>query len=338
MTDQSRQRSMPLMSDASPAPAGQPNRRQAIGRGLATAAVLGAPAIIARAATKVTYGYTAVTDFATVFVAVEQGFFAKRDLEVEPKFIPLNPTILPAIQSGSLQMGGPTPPGYLQAVEGGLDHVVIGGGGVFSKAYTELGLVARAGSNIRNAADCEGKKIGVPGLGALLHVTFRQWLKLNKVDYNKVNFVEASFPQHADLIRGGSLDAVVSGGPFMARIVESGAGYVAAYYTTFLPEGNPTILHTARRDWAEQNMGAVKAFREGIIEAAGFMAKPANDAKVRDALGKYMKLPPAVAAKMQVSPPSPVVTAKQLQWWVGVMRDQGMLKTEPALDKLILKA
>ena len=63
----------------------------------------------------------------------------------------------------------------------------------------------------------------VPGLGAFLHVTFRAYLKDNGVDYRKVTFVEAAFPQHTDLLRGGSVDAVVSADPFMSRITESGA-------------------------------------------------------------------------------------------------------------------
>ena len=65
-------------------------------------------------------------------------------------------------------------------------------------------------------------------------------LKESGVDYRKVSFVEAAFPQHGDLLRGGTLDAVVSADPFMSRITDSGAGYVASYYSTFLPEGQPT--------------------------------------------------------------------------------------------------
>ena len=90
---------------------------------------------------------------------------------------------------------------------------MVAGGGVTSKAITGFGLVARAGSGIKTAADCVGKKIGVPGLGAFLHVTFRAWLKNQGVDYKKVNFVEAAFPQHGDMLRGGSLDAVVTADP-----------------------------------------------------------------------------------------------------------------------------
>jgi NitT/TauT family transport system substrate-binding protein len=287
--------------------------------------------------TRIVFGYTAVTDFASVFVAAEEGYFKKRQLDVELKFIPLNSTIPAAIQSDSLQIGGPTPSVFLQAVDGGLDHVVVAGGGVTSKTITGFGLVARAGSGLKTPQDCIGKKIGVPGLGAFLHVTFRAWLKQSGVDYKKVHFIEASFPQHGDLLRGGSLDAVVTADPFMSRITDSGAGYVASYYSTFLAEGNPTIIHTAKREWVQKNPAAARAFREAVQEAAAFMLLPQNNGKVRAAIGKYIKLPPEVLARMQISPPGPVVTEKQLSYWVTLMKDQEMLKTEPKVSQLIFK-
>jgi NitT/TauT family transport system substrate-binding protein len=291
----------------------------------------------AQTVTKIVFGFTAVNDFASVFVAKEEGYFSKRGLDVEPKFIPLNPSIPAAIQSDSLQMGGPTASVYLQAVDGGLDHVVVGGGGMTSKSLTGVGFVARAGSGIRTAQDCIGRKIGVPGLGAYLHVTFRAWLKLNNVDPTKVNFIEVSFPQHSDLLRAGSIDGVVTGDPFMARILASGTGYVASYYTTFQPDGMPTILYTARRDWVAKNGAAVKAFQQSIIEAANFIKKPANDATVRAHIGKFIKLPPEILASMHLSPPSPVIVDKQFTYWVNMMNDQKMLKASPNVASLLVK-
>ena len=314
------------------------DRRLALQSLAATAAALAVPGLArAQAFPKITFGYTAVTDFTSVFVAVEEGFFRKRNVEVEPKFIPLNSTIPAALQSDSLQIGGPTPSVFLQSVDGGLDHVVVGGGGVTSKSITGLGLVARAGAGIRTAQDTVGKKIGVPGLGAFLHVTFRAWLKQSGVDHKKVTFIEAPFPQHGDLLRGGSLDAVVTADPFMSRIVDSGMGYVASYYSTFLPDGQPTILYAARRDWAQANAAAVRAFQAGVQEGAAFISKPGNNDRVRAAIGKFIKLPPEVLAKTQISPPGPVVTDKQLAYWVGLMKDQEMLKGNLDLARLIFK-
>jgi NitT/TauT family transport system substrate-binding protein len=310
-------------------------RRSVLQRLAAASAVITLPA--AAQQTKVVFGYTAVTDFASVFVAAEEGYFKKRNLDVELKFIPLNSTIPAAIQAESLQIGGPTPSVYLQSVDGGLDHVVVAGGGVTSKSITGFGLVARAGSGIKSAQDCVGRKVGVPGLGAFLHVTFRAWLKQSGVDHKKVSFIEASFPQHGDLLRGGSLDAVVTADPFMSRITDSGAGYVASYYSTFLAEGNPTIIHTARRDWAAKNPAAVKAFRESVQEAAAFMNKPGNGDKVRTIIGKYIKVPPEVLARMQISPPGPLVSDKQLDFWVKMMKDQEMLKTDLKIATLVVR-
>lgn len=311
-------------------------RRTVLAAGAASLAAAATP-LRAQAPVQAIFGYTAVTDYATVFIAREEGYFTRHGIEVEPKLIPLNPSIPPAVQSDSIQIGGPTPSVFLQAVDGGLDHVVLTGGGATSKKMTGLGLVARPGSGIKNAQDCVGRKIGVPGLGAFLHVGFRAWLKTQGVDYHKVNFIEAAFPQHGDLLRGGSLDAVVTADPFMARIVGSGAGYVASYYSTFLPDGLPTLVYVARRDWVQKNAAAAKGFQAAIAEAATFLVNPKNNAKVREYIGKYIKLPPDVLATVQIGPPLPVVTEPSLAWWADQMVDQKLLKARPNLANLIVK-
>lgn len=310
-------------------------RRHAI-QAIASSALIALPSL-AQPRTKVVFGYTAVSDFATLFIAVEEGYFAKRGLDVEPKFVPLNPTLPAAIQSDSIQMGGPTPSVFLQATEGGLDHVVLTGGGATSKRMTGIGFVARAGSDIKSARDVVGKKIGVPGLGAFLHVGFRAWLKSQGVDYTKVNFVEAAFPQHGDLLRGGSIDGVVTADPFMVRIVNSGVGYVASYYSTFLPDGLPSLVYVARRDWVQKNQTAARGFQLAIGEAAMFLREGKNAEKVRAHIGKYIKLPPEVLATVQISPPLPVVTESVLGWWADEMLEQRMLRARPNLSNLILK-
>ncbi len=77
--------------------------------------------------------------------------------------------------------------------------------------------------------------------------------------------------------------------------------------------------------------------REAVQEGAAFMQQPKNDARVRASIGKYIKLPPEVLAKVQISPPGPLVSEKQLAYWVGLMKEQEMLKTEVDVSQLVVK-
>src|SRR5690606_22921321 len=212
----------------------------------------------------------------------------------------------------------------------------IAGCAQLSKGTTGAGFVVTEASGIKTAQDCVGKTIGAPGLGALLHVAFRKWLRQNGVDDSKVKFVEAAFPQHNDLLRGGSIDGLVTADPFMGRIVSSGSGRLVSHFLAELPGAMPTLVFVTRRDWAEPQPAHVKAFQQAIAQSAGFVADSAHDKAVREQLGKYIKLPPPVLATMQINPPSPSITVEQLNHWVEAMIEQDMLKGKPDLSKLIV--
>jgi NitT/TauT family transport system substrate-binding protein len=76
---------------------------------------------------KITIGGTPNSGPATARVADTEGIFQKHGLEATYTLITINPSIPPALLAGSLQIGIPTPTTFLQAVDGGLDLVVIVG-------------------------------------------------------------------------------------------------------------------------------------------------------------------------------------------------------------------
>lgn len=311
------------------------NRREFLG---GTSAILVSAALpgLAFSNTQISIGYTVAADTAYLFSAAEAGFFQARNIDATLRFIPLNPSMPPAVQSGALTVALETPSVYLQSVDAGMDHVVIAGTAQLSKGTTGAGFVATEASGIKTAQDCVGKTIGAPGLGALLHVAFRKWLRQNGVDDSDVKFVEASFPQHNDLLRGGSIDGVVTADPFMQSIISSGNALLVSHFLSELPEGMPTLIFVTRRDWAEKHATEVKAFQEAISQAAQFVADPANNKAVREQLGKYIKLPPPVLATMEINRPSPTITVEQLNHWVQAMTEQNMLRTKPDLSRLII--
>ena len=93
------------------------------------------------------------------------------------RLIGINTNIPPAIASDSIQIGGPTSPVFLQAVDGGLDLVAVAGASVMDPEESKtIAAVARTGVSIKEPKDFIGKKVGAPGIGAFLHVLFRKWL------------------------------------------------------------------------------------------------------------------------------------------------------------------
>lgn len=302
----------------------------AAGLGLA----LAAPALrSARAATKLTLGYTATLGFNGAFIAKDRGFFAQRGLDVDLLLITLNSNIPGALMGGSVQVGGPTPTVLLQADDGGLDLVVISGCSGLNGSNKVEGLLARNGSGIAKAADCVGKKIGVPGLNAYYHVLVRKWLADNGVDWHRVTFVETAFTQSADVLRSGSVDAVATGEPFCTRIVADKIGTLVVAASAMAPDGTPNIFYAATRDWAKANDGAVHAFRAALADAAAFQAADPEGARVSG--GKFIKLPPDVIASISLPVLQSGVTADQMRFWIDMMAKQDMLQDRPDAAKLL---
>lgn len=293
--------------------------------GAVVAAFLAQPAMA-----QILIGGTPNAEQATAMVAEHEGIFKKHGIDGQFKIIPINPTIPAALLSNSIQIGVPTPTTYLQAVDNGIDLVVIAGASLNNPKGTGISIMVRKGSGIKTAKDLQGKRFGAPGLNAVLHVLSRRWLMEQGIDPKSVNFVEATFPVHGDLLKSGQIDAVVTADPFLTRIRESGEGEEILNVATTLPDNAPPVMYVTTREWAQKNPDVIKAFRAAIEEAAVFIA--ANPEKSRDAIGAALKLPAPVIKTLNLPTVTTRIAPEQIAFWIDVMNKQTMLKgkIEPA--------
>ena len=299
------------------------------------AALMAIPPGAGAQTTKVVIGYTATADFAPGFIAADQGLFKKRGLDVEFKLVPLNSQLPAAVQSDSVTFGGTTVSVLLQAIDGGLDHVAVAGSGITDKDQQTFGVVVRSDLNVVKADDFIGKKVGAPGIGAFLQVLFRNWLIDNNVDYKKVTFVEVGFPQMADVLKGGNVDAVVTGEPVMGRIVSAGIGKKVTSFTDNLKVELPVIVYSTTRTWVDANPAAAKAFREAIAEGTDIANK--DHAAVRAATAKYIKMPAEVIENMRLGRWQAEITEAGMAAWIDIMKRQDMLRTNLDVKKVIAR-
>jgi NitT/TauT family transport system substrate-binding protein len=306
------------------------NRRQFIGSG---AALAGALALPARAATALKVAYIMAPQFGAAYIAKERGFFDKQGLDVTLQLIGMTSTVPAAIVSDSVQIGGMSPTVFLQAVEGGLDLVTLAAGALQDAALNEVQVVAGAGKGIKTPADLAGRKLGLPGLNGALHVMTVSWLKRNHVDPANVTLVEVPFPRMDAVLHGGNVDAVVAVEPFITNIVKAGIGVTLPGLAQSLKDGSATTVWVASRKWADANATAVKGFRSALADAVAF-AK-ADLPAARSAIRQYFKVPPGVIEAIPFPPLQSGISDAALRHWVELMLDQGLLKQAPKVSSLI---
>lgn len=274
---------------------------------------------------KIKMSYTAVSGFALGYLAEQQGFFQKRGVDVEFIQTAISGNIPGAIVSGSVDIGGPTMPSVLQANDAGLDLVVFSGGSVYPLSGDVL--VARIGSGIEKTSDLKGKSVGVPGLGALLHIMLRRDLKANGVDPDSVKYIEVGFPQAGDALKSGQIDAYPAQAPFTARIIQSGAGKAVSNWLGSTPDGTPTVVFATTRKWAADHKKEIEALRGGMLEALDFFKTHPDETS--QAIAKYTGLPAQVVATL----PQPALTVnlspKQIQFWIDICKEQNLIKSNP---------
>lgn len=311
-------------------------KKLALAAALALTGLLAAVLQTASAQTsKITVAVTPAADFGSGFLGVTEGFFAKRNLEADFKMVTLNSMIPAMLVSETMQIGGTTTTVFLQAADSGVDLVAIAGSGVTDANQDVFATVMKADIAYSKPEDYIGKKIGVPGIGAFLDVLFRNWLVEKGVDVKKVTFVEVAFPNMLDLLKQGTVDAVVTADPFMSRMINEKVGKFTTNFAEVVKGDLPIIVYSATRKWAKANPQIVKAFREGLAE--GTIIANRRDKSVRDSVGKFIPMPPPVLESMKLGRWSEVVTQAGLANWVGIMKRQGLLANNVDVKSLILE-
>lgn len=286
----------------------------------------------AAAQTKINLGYTQANAFMAAFVAKDQGFFAKRGLDVSLQIVPQGSTIASVMAGGTLQAGTLTPPAFLLAVEGGIDAQVVAAATFQAKANPTIAVMAREGSNIKTPADIRGKRVGVPGLNGGNHIVAMKWLKNNGVDPKDVTVVETSFPQMGDLLKGGQVDVVVPVEPFISRIQQGQVGYVVAVPT--ITDSFLESFYIMNRDFIQKNPKAAQDFRESIREAVAWIK--ANEAEARKTQIAYLKLPEAAAQTIKLPTFAVDVKPQDMQFWIDLLKDFGVTKGTATTQQVLL--
>src|SRR5204863_5837793 len=84
-------------------------------------------------------------------------------------------------------------------------------------------VLVRDDGAIKSPKDLAGKRIAGPGVGSVMHVALIDWVKKDGGDPAGITGVEVPFPNMADQLKAGRVDAVEQLEPFVGAML--GAGF-----------------------------------------------------------------------------------------------------------------
>lgn len=137
-----------------------------------------------------------------------------------------------------------------------------------------------------------------------------------------------------DLLKAGTVDAVISADPMTTRIIQAKTGSLISYFVQDFPEGLPTSIYSTTRKWAEAHHDAVVAFKDSIAEAAAFAKEHPDQARAD--VGAFLKFPPEIVSSMYLPPVVAEVTADKVAVWVKMLERQELLSKKPDPAQLIV--
>jgi ABC-type nitrate/sulfonate/bicarbonate transport system substrate-binding protein len=227
---------------------------------------------VAAAPAKLVVGYAAVTArIMPLWIAQEQGFFAKYGIDSDPVLIRGGTTLVTGLASGDVQIGRTAGAAVLSAVAAGHDLKMVA---TFS-SRNSYNVVVRP--NIKKVEDIRGKKIAINSFGGGTWVGAMLWLEHFGLE-----------PQRDQILMQSIGDQSVQAQALDTGVVD--VAFVDSFYSNWLKQRGMTVLAdytelkqplvsqstVVQRAFLQQRPDAVENYLKAEIEGMAFAVGPKN--------------------------------------------------------------
>ncbi len=303
---------------------------------------------------RVRVGLLPLTSSAPIFIAVEEGLFAKEGLDPELKFMQAAQPIAAALAAGEIDVGATgLTAGLYNALATGLDAKIVADKGREWPGYRLTGIVVSKAAwdrGVRKVEDLRGKRVGVTQIGSTFHYMLGNILEKHGIPLSQVQIVPLGGLQAlAEALGSEKLEAVFIAQPLCSEAEAKGTGRVLVWSGDELKYQIAAIFMSGKfwekRDLAKAFMRAyIRACRIYHDECLGLdvLGKPSrgkNFERVMAQIGKYTGLSPErIAGDLSYNQRNGELMwediPRQIKWY----RTQGMLSQEPDPGKFLDRA
>ncbi|MBI3016069.1 MAG: ABC transporter substrate-binding protein [Candidatus Tectomicrobia bacterium] len=230
-------------------------------------AVIGFASSPGLAASKISIVYSAkVISQSPVWIAIEQGFFEKRGLDVRLTYIGGAPPVVATLLAGGADVALIGGVGIIRAYLGGARNLVFIGA---LKNVLTGSIVGKP--ELRTVPDLKGKKIGVVRVGSNPHFLAVEILKRFNLDAGRdVSFIQTGGQlESVAAMASGAVDAIAVIPPQDTQVIQKGFRLIADGTALRIPYAATALATT--RDTIAKRQDILQGFVDAIREAAQFL-------------------------------------------------------------------
>jgi NitT/TauT family transport system substrate-binding protein len=301
----------------------------------AFAVLLGPLSTTAMAQTKLRVGLLPFSEALGAVIADRQGYFKAEGIEIEVTKFESGALAVPVLQSGRIDIAFSNTVATLQAMEQGLDAVVLAPGAVVrsSPPDTTTALIVRKGS-LSSLKELEGKRIAVNVINSTTWLHAVAALDQHGVDRTKVRFTEVPFPQMNDPLLNGQLDAVLQVEPFRSALMATDKAEILIWtYVETAPKSDIT-QYIALTSWVEKNRDTAVKFARAVNKGAQFAHS--DEAATREINMAYTGLNPAFKDKVLLPELGTAVNVAGMARTMQLAQKYGLIKTPIDIARRVL--
>jgi len=275
-------------------PLGALTRRQFLklaGGGLAVAGATGAPWSAAFAQGKLNVGIMRIGDLSPFFLAMEKRFFKSEGLDIGLASMVGGAAIMPALASGSINIGWSNVISIYQGHLRGFDFRFVANGAINKRGTNDVfGVCVAPDSPIRSARDLAGKTVAVNTLRNIMHGATSHWIDANGGDSSRAKWVEVPFPQMAPALVNKQIDAYGGVEPFVTVPVGNNQARMLGRQLGAIAPRLLIASYFGSEAWIARNASLVKGFIAALNR--GIDAHNADPDEAKAVLARNTRLKP----------------------------------------------
>jgi NitT/TauT family transport system substrate-binding protein len=287
---------------------------------------------------RVSFAYQPFGSNLTFFVAVDQGFFKKRGIEIDPvKIISANDAAN-AVVKGSVAGNATVPLNVLLNIEenepGTMKIFMIKA--TSSSQWSDY-LLVKKGSAIKTIADLKGKKVG--GYPGSAQQTILRLVLGNFMPQKDIVTVELPPATQLQALDRGQVAAIITYDELAQTALDTGIAQVLAEnplceYIVDPFYGFPYVLST---DFMRKHPSTARKIRDAMYEAADFIRQ--HDVESRQIMAKWVGTKPEIAREVRLwdQVKEEDIDRAALQKLADIFFENGVVKKKIDTESLYLR-